>query len=207
MLLSLLSSGAVPPIPKYASSAVHRHAKSAAASYGELEKAFLSSSAADLDAALSSHADLHKSDGNFGLASLLPAAQPRRAAQRLTGTHVSLPLPDLGRMAGLGGGAAAAADLLRHMVARGEIFATVDSRAQLACFSDQAEAYSTPAVARRIRMQLSNIEQLNERVRAKDEALARHPAWLAKTGLGERAGAGAVGGLAAAVEAAMEEAE
>jgi COP9 signalosome complex subunit 3 len=193
VLASLLSGGVPPPVPKYASAALHRHLKGATEAYAELEKAFLSRSAAQLEAQLKAHGDAFKADGNWGLVCQLVGAQPRRATQRLTGTFLTLPLSDLGRQASLGGaepmGAAEAALLVREMVRRGEIWASVDARTGLASFREEPEQYCTRAVARRIAARLNATLELDARARALDIALQAAPSYQSKDLLHSERGA------------------
>ncbi len=172
-----------------------------AGDYAELEKAFLARSSEDMAKCLEAHGDAFRADGNWGLACQVAAALPGRAVHRLTSTYLTLPLTDLAAAAGLQGACEAEA-LVRHMVARGEIFASLDARAGMVAFREEPEQFCTAAVAQRIQAQLDAVLALAARVQALDEALLSDTAYVAKELQLERQAAPGAGGAFAALDAA-----
>ena len=200
-LLAQTGGGSAAPLslPKYAPAAVQRSVKTLSGDYAELERAFASRSLDALHKALAQRAEALKEDGNWGLAMQLLAAQPRRAVQRLTQTHLTLPLSAITAASGLASDGEAEA-LVRAMVASGEVCASIDSRSGMVAFREGGERYASRECAQRIGGMLSQALALGERLRALEEELSCDPAWVKKVMQlegGKEAGAAGVGGASA----------
>ncbi|KAI8585462.1 hypothetical protein BDZ88DRAFT_455909 [Geranomyces variabilis] len=102
VLVSLLATGALPTLPKYASEApVLRAAKLYSNAYVDFAHAYASGSAARINAAYRAHEQEFRQHGNCGLARQCVEAVTRRAVQRLTDTYLTLSLQDIAKSVGL----------------------------------------------------------------------------------------------------------
>ena len=185
MLSSLLSSGAVPPLPKFVSPAVSRHVKGYATPYSELEKAFTSASPKDAAKALTTHEAAFKADGCWGLAKQVASALGVRCVARLTDVYLTQPLPSVATAAGLEGADRedGAAKLVRRAVGNGSVGAKIDSRARVVAFAPPPPPGGDRSSARLLHGRIDDVLALVARVGAMDEAIeleARGGLWLTR---------------------------
>lgn len=142
ILVALLHHGEVPPLPKHTAPAVSRGVKSEAGTYYDLSKhvaaAVRSGEATELCGFVTSRSDVWNDDGNTGLVQLVTARTSRRRVQALTHTYLTLTLPDVAAMAGLGS-AGAAEDAVLGMVDGGEVEGRISEREGMVRFSDDNE--------------------------------------------------------------------
>lgn len=127
LLISLLSSGALPPHPRVSSYTASR-LRAYASEYMDLGKAFEAASMDDARKIAASHHRLFVEHGNAGLVARVLAALPRRKIIALTTSFVTMRLDGVAARARLPGGAREAERLLADMVAAGEVVARVDAR-------------------------------------------------------------------------------
>lgn len=198
VLVALLTAGAVPPLPKFLSSAVARAVKAYAPEYTELEKAVAEARGGDVLKALATHGAVYKADGNLGLAKQVAAAVPARAVARLTRTHVTLSLAEVAAAAQLAGGAAEAEALVRRLVGQGAICATLDARGGVASFSEDPQRFDTRASVAALQGCVARVAALSAQVGALERALALDPGVLGKAAAAEK-------GTADGTELAMQE--
>ncbi|PSC73531.1 COP9 signalosome complex subunit 3 [Micractinium conductrix] len=205
MLVSLIHSGAVPQLPKYAAPVVSRMFKSECAPYAELAKLCgQDKSPAELSAfAVGKQADFEQ-DGNMGLVGLAIEGHAKRQIQKLTQTYLTLSLADIAQQAGLGGPAEAEVAVLR-MIDAGEVHARISERDGMIRFSEEDEAYHSEATTTALESLIARTVELAGRLQTFDMAVSSDRAYLTKTELkgqrskesGDPSGSGAeqLGGL------------
>eukprot|EP00873_Tetraselmis_striata_P033496 jgi/Tetstr1/453760/TSEL_040712.t1 len=179
VLVSLIHTGAAPPLPKYTSSIVHRHVKSECVIYADVAHAFVRKSSEELLAAINSNRDAFATHGNWGLARQCVESMQRRIVGRLTHTHLTLSLQGIADTAGLAG-PEAAEQLILQMVEQGEIFAAINPRDGMVSFHEDPERYSSSEMADAIDAQIRRSMALDARLQAINEAVSCDKAYLTK---------------------------
>lgn len=190
--VSLIADGAVPPLPRYVPAATQRGLKRVAGrAYPAIIDAFARRDAAALAAAAEEHAETFERDDNKGLVARVVDALAKRKVRELTRTYLTLSLADIAASAGLEGGAEEAERAVAEMIESGDILATVSQRDGTVRFHDVDEdQFAGAAMAERLDAVIADAMELNERVRARDEAIRSSRAFLEKA----EAGAGPGGG-------------
>lgn len=201
IMTSLLgSSSAVPfltTLPRYASSAVQRHVRSATHAYVSFSEAFASKSLTKLNSKISELTETFTTDGNFfvEMASRSELALRKVNVQRLTKTHLSVSLRDIAESAGLTGGAQEAEHVVLSMIAEYVISARIDSSSKSVSFLDSVDDPSfAETEARKVIEAVKQARELAERVRRKNDDVRASKAYIAATsdfgqqGLGGKTG-------------------
>ena len=190
--VSLIADGAVPPLPRYVPAATQRGLKRCAGrAYPAMIDAFVRRDAAALAAAAEEHAETFERDDNKGLVARVVDALAKRKVRDLTRTYLTLSLADIAASAGLEGGAEEAERAVAEMIESGDILATVSQRDGTVRFHDaDDEQYAGAAMAERLDAVIADAMALNERVRARDDAIKSSRTFLEKAEAAAGAGAG-----------------
>ncbi|CAM9168849.1 unnamed protein product [Ascophyllum nodosum] len=101
VLVSLILSGNLPEIPKYAPNVITRHLKSHATAYETLGKCCQAEDIKGLNAAAVAGNEIFKQDGNMGLVKQVLSALTKRKIMQLTHTYITLSLRDISDKVGL----------------------------------------------------------------------------------------------------------
>ncbi|KAF6258354.1 hypothetical protein COO60DRAFT_1701346 [Scenedesmus sp. NREL 46B-D3] len=200
VLVSLVHTGAVAPLPKFTSHKVRQLSDSADTKpYSDLAAAYSSKSSDRLARVAEQHMAAFNADRNVGLVKQVLASLPVRTIQRLTQTYLTLSLADIARVAGLAGPPEAEAVILR-MVAHRQVFARINDRDGMVTFMQDPQQYNSAAMARRIDGAIRQCMSLASQVQSVQDSLLLDKGYLNKVVLRER-GSGGLGGLGSAVDA------
>lgn len=127
LLISLISRGKLPALPKYTSRVVVNQIKPMCAAYHEIAAAFASYDIDKLNALIGKHQELLAQDKNFGLVKQLQHAFFKKNIQMLTKTFITLSLADMATKVKLPSAKQAECYML-NMIKDGEIFATINQK-------------------------------------------------------------------------------
>jgi len=189
ILISLLVHGKVPSLPKYTSSIVQRHHKTAFPQYHEFASAFQSHNTDELHHSAEANAELFQKDKNFGLVKQCIQSLYRRNIQRHTQTYVTFSLQDIATSVKLASVKEAEKQLLR-MIEGGELFATVNQKDGMVSFQEDPEQYNTNKIMNHLDQQIQKAIELGKRVRSVDESIASGTQYLQKTSVASDRGRG-----------------
>jgi len=180
ILISLILNGQVAPLPKYVSSVVHRHIKNVCPQYQEFSTSFSTYNSDEVHKCASTHLELFRKDGNFGLVKQSIQSLNRNNIKRLTQTYLTLSLHDIAVSVKLSGPAEAERAVLR-MIEDGEIFATINQRDGMVSFMEDSERFNTNKMMQHIDIQINKVVGLERKLRAVDDAISINPHYVQKT--------------------------
>ena len=127
ILISLISKGKLPTLPKYTSRIVINQIKPICLIYHELASAFTSFDLDKLNALVQKYRDIFEQDKNFGLVKQLQQSFYKKNIQKLTKTFITLSLADMATKVKLPSAKEAELYML-NMIRDGEIFATINQK-------------------------------------------------------------------------------
>ncbi|CAN0416769.1 unnamed protein product [Ectocarpus sp. 8 AP-2014] len=179
MLVSLIISGEVPPLPKYASNSVTRHLKSHTSDYEALVSCFQAGDVKGLNAAVVAGNEKFSQDGNMGLVKQAVTALTKRKITELTHTYITLPLSDISDKVGLAHADDAQGYIL-NMVEVGEICAQIAYPAGTVHFREDTNTLSSTTMTARLEADLRSTAELTERVRKLEARLIVNPVFIQK---------------------------
>jgi len=189
VLISLLVHGKLPSLPRYTSSVIQRHHKTAFAQYHEFATAFATHSTDDLHKVAEQHVETFQKDKNFGLIKQCIQSLYRKNIQRFTQTYLTFSLKDIATGAKLNSVQEAEKQVLR-MIESGEIFATINQKDGMVSFHEDPEQYDTNSMLSSLDQQVQKVIDLGKKVRVQDELIGVNPLYIQKTSLYERGGRG-----------------
>lgn len=201
MLVSLIMSGSIPALPKYASNAVTRHLKTHTSEYEALGSCCQAGDVKGLNSAVLSGSDVFTKDGNMGLVKQAVSALTKRKIMQLTHTYITLPLRDISNKVGLEDPDDAEGHIL-NMVEAGEICAKITSPAGTVHFREDTHMHSSVPMTSRLESDLRDTAELTERVRKLEARLMTNPVFIQKM-VGDHSLPG--GGLSAAGYSAWDD--
>ncbi len=127
LIISLISNGRIPSLPKYTSRVVLSQTKPICSIYHELAQAFLSYDQEKLADLRTKYHDTFVQDKNVGLVAQLEKSLYKKNIQKLTKTYITLSLNDMAAKVKLST-AKEAEHLMLNMIKDGEIFATINQK-------------------------------------------------------------------------------
>ncbi len=127
LIISLISNGKIPSLPKYTSRIVLSQIKPICSIYHELAQAFMSYDQEKLTDLRSKYYDTFVQDKNVGLVMQLEQSLYKKNIQKLTKTYITLSLNDMATKVKLTT-AKEAEHLMLNMIKDGEIFATINQK-------------------------------------------------------------------------------
>jgi len=180
ILVSLIISGQVAPLPKYVSSVVHRHIKNLCPQYQEFASSFTTHNSDEVHKCATMHVDLFRKDGNFGLVKQSIQSLHYNNIKRLTQTYLTLSLQDIAVSVKLPNPAEAERAVLK-MIEDGEIFATINQRDGMVSFSEDPERFNTNKMMQHIDDQINKLIFLEKKLKGVDDAISITPVYVQKT--------------------------
>jgi len=187
ILLSLLVHGRVLSLPRYTSSVVQRHHKTAFPQYHEFANAYSTLSTDDLHKVADQYSEIFIKDKNLGLVKQCIQSLYRRNIQRHTQTYLTLSLQDIGTSVRLPSAKEAEKQIIR-MIETGEIFASINQKDGMVSFQEDPEHYDTNKILSQLDNQVQKVIDLGKKVRTVDESIACSLHYLQKTTMHERGG-------------------
>lgn len=127
ILISLISKGKLPTLPKYTSRIVINQIKPICAIYHELASAFTNFDLDKLNSLVQKYHDVFQQDKNLGLVKQLQQSFYKKNIQKLTKTFITLSLADMAHKVKLPSAKEAEYYML-NMIKDGEIFATINQK-------------------------------------------------------------------------------
>eukprot|EP00897_Mesotaenium_endlicherianum_P004396 jgi/Mesen1/3985/ME000210S03225 len=185
ILVSLIVTGQLAPLPKYAPSVAQRNLKSCCPEYVELSNTYASRDMDDLKRCLASREETFKADNNLGLAKQVVTSLYNRSIQRLTQTYLTLSLHDIASSVKLGSAKDAELHVLR-MIEDGDIHATINQKDGMVSFVEDPEQYNSQDMAERLNADIQRTILLANRVIAMDEHISSDRTYLNKISSRER---------------------
>jgi len=186
ILLSLLVYDKILTLPRYSSSILQRHHKTAFPQYQEFASAFISQNTNDLHKCAEAHCDIFQKDNNFGLIKQCIQALYRKNIQRHTQTYITLSLQDIAKSVKLPSDKDAEKHVLQ-MIENGEIFASINQKDGMVSFGEDLEQYDNDPIRDSLDKQIQNIIDLGKKVHTVEESIASTTEFIQKT-LHERVG-------------------
>jgi len=180
ILVSLILTGQLAPLPKYVSSVVHRHIKNICPQYQDLAASFSTYNAEEVLKCVTSNVELFKKDGNFGLVKQCIQSLSRNNIKRLTQTYLTLSLQDIAVSVKLTGPAEAERAVLK-MIEDGDIFATINQKDGMVSFSEDPERFNTNKMLSHLDNQIGRIAHLERKLKGVDDAISLTPLYVQKT--------------------------
>jgi len=187
VLLSLLVIGKIPSLPRFTSSVVQRHHKTAFPQYQEFATAFTAGNTDELHKIAEQHIDIFKKDKNFGLIKQCIKSLYRRNIQKFTLTYLTFSLQDIATSVKMTNAKEAEKQILR-MIENNEIFATVNQKDGMVSFQEDPERYDNNKVMGHLDSDIQKVIDIGKRLRTLDESVASSPAYLQRTATHERGG-------------------
>jgi COP9 signalosome complex subunit 3 len=185
VLLALLVHGKVPNLPRYTSSVVQRHHKTAFPQYTEFANAYATHNTDELHKCAETNSEVFQKDHNFGLVKQCIQSLYRRNIQRFTQTYLTFSLQDIATSVNLGSAKDAEKQVIK-MIENGDIFATINQKDGMVSFHEDAEQYDTSRMTTAIDQQIQKVIEIGKKVRNTDETIASNPAYIQKTSVHER---------------------
>jgi COP9 signalosome complex subunit 3 len=133
LLISLISKGKLPMLPKYTSRIVLNQIKPQCSFYHELASAFMNYDQDKLNSTCQKYHDVFSQDGNLGLIKQLQLAFHKKNIQKLTKTFITLSLTDMANKVKLAS-VKDAENIMLNMIKDGEIFATINQKDGICAF-------------------------------------------------------------------------
>ena len=127
VLISLISKGKLPMLPKYTSRIVLNQIKPICSVYHELASSFICYDQDKFNSLCQKYQDLFQQDRNMGLVKQLQQAFYKKNIQKLTKTFITLSLADMAAKVKLPS-AKEAENIMLNMIKDGEIFATINQK-------------------------------------------------------------------------------
>ena len=127
VLISLISKGKLPMLPKYTSRIVLNQIKPICSIYHDLAAAFLCYDQNKFNTLCQKYQDLFQQDRNIGLVKQLQQSFYKKNIQKLTKTFITLSLADMASKVKLPT-AKDAENIMLNMIKDGEIFATINQK-------------------------------------------------------------------------------
>ncbi|KAL7753425.1 hypothetical protein RI367_001200 [Sorochytrium milnesiophthora] len=180
-LVSLLAHGKAVPFGHSVSATVVRVFRDVGKPYVAFSSAFQSLNYARVYSELQANASTFEHDQNLGLVKQCLAAVHRRLIRNLTNTYLTLSLADIARLASMEQADNAAVELLiRDMIAKSEVRATIDKERDMVIFSDDEQQPNQPHTMTTIEQQLDALASLGKRLQSAERSLAVNPVYLGK---------------------------
>jgi len=192
VLVSLIVSGQVSPVPKFTSTVVQRSLKNTCGPYQEFATAYSTHSTDDVHKCAVTHSEQFQKDGNFGLVKQSIQMLYKANIKRHTQTYLTLSLQDIADSTKMTNRAEAETVLLK-MIEEQDLYATINQRDGMVAFQDDPEAYNTNKMMVHLDRQLGQIISLDKKLRTVDELIALTPNYVQKISGHERLGRFAVG--------------
>jgi COP9 signalosome complex subunit 3 len=185
ILVSLIISGQIQPLPRYTSTTLLRHLRHTCTAYENLANAHATHSLDDVQKCVASHQEQFVKEGNWGLVKQSTKSLIRRNIQRLTLTYLTLSLQDIAENVKLKS-TSEVEQLILRMIENGEIFAALNQKAGMAIFKDNPEAYNTAEALEYLDKQIKNTIVLTGKIERLDELITATPTYLQKAMSTER---------------------
>ncbi|CAM9302951.1 unnamed protein product [Scytosiphon promiscuus] len=179
LLVSLITSGNAPVLPKYTSNVVTRNLKNHTSEYEALAVCCQAGDIKGLKTAALAGSEKFTKDGNAGLVKQAVSALTKRKILQLTHTYITLPLSDISAKVGLSDPADAEGYIL-DMVEAGEICAQITAPAGTVHFQEDTHIFSSSSMTARLESDLESTAALTERVRKLEARLMVNPAFVQK---------------------------
>jgi len=184
-LCSLIEFGELPRVPKYTSTILRRHVKSASCiAYQELSEAFLAHDINSLRAALEKHSSALQADHNFGLAKQCIDALKRRNILRLTRTYLTLSLENIAEQAQLD--LAEAEKYVYDMMSSGEICASIDEQQGMVRFNEWEERFDSQSTVNGMEQSIGRAIALAQKLQEMNLQLAVDHNYLSRVSSQDR---------------------
>lgn len=179
LLISLILRSKLTLLPKYTSRIVLTQIKPICMAYHELAQAFTNSDLDKFNSTIQKYIDLYQQDRNFGLIKQLKQAFFKKNIQRLTKTFITLSLDDMAVKVKLTNSKDAEAYVL-NMIKDGEIYATINQKANMVSFHDNPQKYDTPAMMDYLSKQMFNSIDMDKKIKEMDREITIHPHYIQK---------------------------
>ena len=207
LLISLISNGRVPQLPKYTSRLILNQIKPISGIYHELAAAFVAYDHEKLMSVSHKYQDTFQKDGNVGLVKQLHQSFYKKNIQKLTKTFVTLSLADMATKVKLAS-ARHAETLIVNMIRDGEIFASINQKdgkravqvtherlnhlfilltnendvrsIGMVTFHDNPEKYDNPALMEQLTKQMFTCIETDKQIREMDRQITVHPQYIQK---------------------------
>lgn len=127
LLISLISKGKLPMLPKYTSRIVLNQIKPICSIYHDLAASFISYDQDKFNSMCQKYQDLFQQDRNIGLVKQLQQSFYKKNIQKLTKTFITLSLSDMASKVKLPT-TKDAENIMLNMIKDGEIFATINQK-------------------------------------------------------------------------------
>jgi len=188
VLVSLLYSGQLKPVPKNTASIVQRHLKNLCPHYQDFANAFSTNSTDEVHKIATQHAELFTKDNNFGLVKQCIQDLYRRNIKRHTQTFLTLSLSQIADSVKLPSPKVAEKAILR-MIEDGQIFATINQKDGMVSFNDNPETYGDSRMLDHLDQQIKKTIELAHKLRAVDREIASSTQYIQKVTMGDRGSA------------------
>ncbi|CAM9342461.1 unnamed protein product, partial [Discosporangium mesarthrocarpum] len=179
VLVSLIFSGKLTPLPKYTSHVVSRQLKSHIKEYIMVDNKFQAGDVEKLKAAVTNGREIFIQDGNMGLVKQVTEALMKRKIMQLTHTYITLSLDDIATTVGLSNSRVAENYILR-MVESGEICAKIEHPVGTVHFKEDHNEVTPDIMLARLEDNLSTTVQLTDRIRRLDMQISVSPQYIQK---------------------------
>lgn len=179
ILISLISKGKLPNLPKYTSRIVINQIKPLCASYHELALAFINFDFEKLNTLCQKYHNSFQADNNLGLIKQLQQSFYKKNIQRLTKTFITLSLSDMAQKVKLPSAKEAETYML-NMIKDGEIFATINQKDGMVSFHDNPEKYDNPQIMENLTKQMFACIEMDSNIKKMDKEITTHPHYIQK---------------------------
>eukprot|EP00735_Rhodelphis_limneticus_P013661 TRINITY_DN7609_c0_g1::TRINITY_DN7609_c0_g1_i1::g.1957::m.1957 TRINITY_DN7609_c0_g1::TRINITY_DN7609_c0_g1_i1::g.1957 ORF type:complete len:441 (-),score=108.31,sp/A6H7B5/CSN3_BOVIN/34.64/1e-78,PCI/PF01399.22/1.2e-11,DUF155/PF02582.9/0.034 TRINITY_DN7609_c0_g1_i1:415-1737(-) len=187
VLVSLLASAEVPSLSKILVQIQERRLHKLCRAYEEVAVGYKTHNAQELQTIITRNQAVFQSDRNMGLVKQVLASLNRLNIQRLTQTYLTLSLSDIASAARLGSAAEAEREIL-HMIAAGQIHATVSQADGMVAFLEEPEGYDTNATLQKLDGMMDETFQLQKRIEAVQREIICDPNYIRKSMIQEKHG-------------------
>lgn len=180
VLVSLITSGSVPDLPKYTSTSIQRVLKgSECEAYSALVEAYSSHEGRVLEDCFEKYVSAFEADNTVGLVRQVLASLVKRNILRLTQTYITLSLADIAASVHLPSAQSVEMLILKMIQAR-EIHAEINEMDGMVKFLEDPEDYNNIEMAEHLDSQMSKCTELDRKLQEVHEELMCDPDYLTK---------------------------
>lgn len=179
ILISLISKGKLPTLPKYTSRIVLSQIKPLCIVYHEIANAFTNFESDKLNSLCQKYHNSFEADGNLGLTRQLKHSFYKNNIKKLTKTFITLSLSDMALKVKLPSAREAESYML-NMIKDGEIFATMNQKDGMVSFHDNPEKYNNPVIMESLTNEMFACIKMNQNIRDMDKEITTHPHYIQK---------------------------
>ncbi|KAN0015975.1 hypothetical protein ACTFIU_005925 [Dictyostelium citrinum] len=183
LIVNLIQYGTVQHFPKCTPAVVQRNIKSHCKPYTEFVSSFSNGNINDIMNRASSGAEFFQKDNNWGLVKLSIRSTYRRNIKKLTQTFMTLSINDIAEKVSLP--KAKAEQFVLKMIEEGEIFATINQKDGMVTFDECFEDFSGPTILNDLDHNISNIVDLESKIKEMDEKISLSNNYLKKLASGK----------------------